>query len=155
MSEEQQEFAIVGLVFSAAVTVLCGAVGLGWQGDELLTALGIYPAGLGFVFWPALGYSLAGAKSDFGRGLCLGAVTGYDYWVVERLTAPGAGDPSLIERLWGGNKLGLTALAVLYVGGQLAVVLPKAWGRRRGTGPDNNGPDPPPTFTARRPPTGR
>jgi hypothetical protein len=131
LSEEQREFVKVGFVFSAALTLLC------WSGApeplrwEALGALGVYPLGLGFFFWPAVGYLLAGARSDFAASLCLGAVTFYDYWVAERLTASGDGAPALVERLWSGNKLGLAAVAALYVGGQLALVLPKAWEHRR------------------------
>jgi hypothetical protein len=51
--------------------------------------------------------------------------------VAEQLTATGDGAPALIERLWGANKLGLAAVAALYVGGQLAIVLPKVLERRR------------------------
>ena len=130
-SEEQLEFAKIGFVFSAALTILCGAVAPGREGEELFGALGIYPLGLGFLIWPAVGYLLAGARTDFGASACLCAVTLYDYWVLERLTAADAGAPALVERLWGANGLGLAAVAALYVGGQLAVVLPKAWERRR------------------------
>ena len=131
MSEEQLEFAKVGFVFSAALTLLCWPVAPDPQRWEFLGALGVYPFGLGFFFWPAVGYLLAGARSDFGASACLGAVTFYNYWVVERLTASDVGSPALVERLWGANKLGLAAVTALYVGGQLAVVLPKVWGRRR------------------------
>lgn len=97
-----------------------------------LLGLGVYP--LGLLVWPAVGYLLAGARSDFGASACLGAVTFYNYWVVERLTASEVGAPALIERLWGSNRLGLSAVAALYVGGQLAIVLPKVWElRRRGS----------------------
>ena len=130
-SEEQLEFTKIGFVFSAALTILCGAVAPGREGEELFGALGIYPLGLGFLIWPAVGYLLAGAGSDFAVSACLFAVTFYDYLVLERLTAPTDGEPALIERLWAGNKLGIGAVAVLYVCGQLAIVLPKAWGRRR------------------------
>ena len=135
MSEEQLDFVKVGFVFSAALTLLCWPVAQDPLRGDLLGALGVYPAGLGFFFWPALGYMLAGARSDFGVSACLGAVTFYDYWVAERLTASGAGEPALIERLWSGNKLGLAAVALLYVCGQLALVLPKAWERRRRRSP--------------------
>jgi hypothetical protein len=131
LSEEQLEFVKVGFVFSAALTLLCWPVAPDSQRWELLGAIGVYPLGLGFFFWPAVGYLLAGARSDFAASACLAAVTFYDYWVVERLTASEAGSPALIERLWGVNKLGLAAVAALYVGGQLAVVLPKVWERRR------------------------
>lgn len=131
LSEEQLEFVKVGFVFSAALTLLCWPIAPAPQRWELLGAIGVYPLGLGFFFWPAVGYLLAGARSDFGASACLAAVTFYDYWVVERLTASDAGAPALIERLWGGNRLGLAAVAALYVGGQLALVLPKAWERRR------------------------
>ena len=131
MNEEQLEFVKVGFVFSAALTILCGAVAPEGEGREVFDALGIYPAGFGFLIWPAVGYLLAGARSDFAASACLGAVTFYNYWVAERLTAPGDGAPALIERLWAGNRLGLTAVAALYVVGQLAVVLPKVWDRRR------------------------
>jgi hypothetical protein len=130
-SEEQLEFAKIGFVFSAALTILCGAVAPGGRGPEVFTALGLYPLGLGFLIWPAVGYLRAGARSHFGASACLGAVTVYNYWVVEQLTAAGAGAPALVERLWGANRLGLTALAVLYVGGQLALLLPKVRERRR------------------------
>lgn len=131
MNEEQLEFAKVGFVFSAALTILCGAVAPEGEGREVFAALGIYPAGLGFLIWPAVGYLLAGARTDFGASACLCAVTFYNYWVAERLTASEADGAALIERLWGGNKLGLTAVAALYVAGQLAVVLPKIRERRR------------------------
>ena len=131
MSEEQIDFVKVGFVFSAALTLLCWPVAPEPQRWEVLGALGVYPTGLGFLFWPAVGYLLAGARSGFASSACLGAVTFYNYWVVERLTAAGDGAPALIERLWGANKLGLAAVAALYVGGQLALVLPKAWERRR------------------------
>ncbi len=131
MSEEQLEFAKVGFVFSAALTILCWPIAPDPQRSEIFSALGIYPLGLGFLIWPAVGYLLAGARSDFGASACLGAVTVYNYWVAEQLTASEAGAPALIERLWGGNRLGLTAVAALYVGGQLALVLPKVWERRR------------------------
>lgn len=131
MSEEQLEFAKVGFVFSAALTILCGAIAPEGEGGEFFAALGIYPAGVGFLIWPAVGYLLAGARSDFGASACLGAVTLYNYWVAEQLTASGADGAALIERLWGGNRLGLTAVAALYVVGQLAVVLPKIRERRR------------------------
>ena len=131
MSEEQLEFAKVGLVFSAALTILCGAVAPDGRGSELFDALGIYPVGVGFLVWPAVGYLLAGARSHFGASACLGAVAFYNYWVAEQLVASEAGAPALIERLWGGNRLGLTALAALYVGGQLALLLPKVRERRR------------------------
>jgi hypothetical protein len=132
VNEEQLEFAKVGFVFSAALTILCGAVAPDGRGRELFAALGIYPAGVGFLIWPAAGYLLAGAKTDFGASACLGAVSLYNYWVAERLTSAGDGDaPALFERLWGGNRLGLAAVAALYVGGQAAVVLPKAFERRR------------------------
>lgn len=131
MSEEQLDFVKVGFVFSAALAVLCWPVApdpLRW---EILGAFGVYPLGLGLLFWPAVGYLLAGARSDFGASACLGAVTFYDYWVAERLTASVAGEPAIIERLWAGNRLGLVAVALLYVGGQLAIVLPKMRERRR------------------------
>lgn len=131
MSEEQRDFVKIGSVFSAALTILCGAIGSDWQRDEIYSALGISPLGLGFLIWPAVGYLLAGAKSDFGMSSCLSAVTFYNYWVAERLTDSGAGAPSLIERLWGGNKLGLSALVVFYVVGQIVIVLPKVRERHR------------------------
>ena len=74
------------------------------------------------------------ARSDFGWRACLGAVAFYNYWVAEQLTASEAGAPALVERLWAVNKLGLAAVAALYVGGQLALVLPQVWGRRRRPG---------------------
>jgi hypothetical protein len=135
LSEEQVEFAKVGFVFSAALTLLCWPVApepLRW---EVLGALGVYPVGVGFLFWPALGFMLAGARSDFAASACLGAVTFYDYWVAERLTTTDAGAVSLIERLWSGNKLGVAAVAALYVCGQLAIVLPKVWEHRRRRSP--------------------
>lgn len=131
MTEEQLEFAKVGFVFSAALTILCAAAAPAPLGPELFSALGIYPLGLGFLVWPAVGYLLAGARSDFAGASCLTAVTFYNYWVAERLTASDAGDLSLLGRLWDGNKLGLGVLAALYVGGQLAVVLPQARARGR------------------------
>lgn len=131
MSEEQLEFVKVGFVFSAALTLLCWPVAAGSQRWEVLGAIGVYPVGLGFFFWPAVGYVLAGARTDFAASACLAAVSLYDYWVVERLTADGDGSPALIERLWGANKLGLAAVAALYVCGQLAIVLPKILERRR------------------------
>lgn len=134
MSDEQLEFVKVGFVFSAALTLLCWPVAPDPQRWEVLGAIGVYPAGLGFFFWPAVGYLLAGARSDFGASACLGAVTFYNYWVVERLTTAEVGAPALFDRLWGTNKLGLAAVALLYVGGQLAIILPKVLerGRRRG-----------------------
>ena len=135
LSEEQIEFAKVGFVFSAALTLLCWPIAPEPLRGEVLGALGVYPLGLGFLFWPAVGYLLAGARSDFSASACLGAVTFYDYWVAERLTASGVGEPAVIERLWAGNKLGLAAVALLYVCGQLALVLPKAWERRRRRSP--------------------
>jgi hypothetical protein len=131
MSEEQREFVKIGFVFSAALTILCWPIAPDPQRWEIFSALGLYPLGLGFFFWPVVGYLLAGARSDFGASACLGAVAFYNYWVVEQLTAPGDGAPALIERLWGVNRLGLTAVAALYVCGQLAVVLPKVWERHR------------------------
>ncbi|HEX8557884.1 MAG TPA: hypothetical protein VF668_07290 [Pyrinomonadaceae bacterium] len=130
VTEEQLEFVKVGFVFSGALTILCAAAAPDPLGPELFSALGIYPLGLGFVVWPAVGYLLAGARSDFASASCLTAVTSYNYWVAGRLTASDAGDFSLLGRLWAGNKLGLAVLAALYVGGQLAVVLPQARGRR-------------------------
>jgi hypothetical protein len=135
LNEEQIEFAKVGFVFSAALTLLCWPVAPEPMRWEVLGAIGVYPLGLGFFFWPAVGCLLAGARSDFAASACLGAVTFYDYWVAERLTASGDGAPALLERLWAGNKLGLAAVAALYVGGQLALVLPKAWERRRRRAP--------------------
>ncbi len=131
MNEEQLEFVKVGFVFSAALTLLCWPVAAGAQRWEVLEAIGVYPVGLGFFFWPAVGYVLAGARSDFTASACLAAVTFYDYWVFERLVATDDGAPALIERLWSANKLGLAAVAVLYVCGQLVIVLPKMWERRR------------------------
>jgi hypothetical protein len=131
VSGEQREFATIGFVFSAVLSILSGAVATDPQGTEVFAALGIYPLGLGFLIWPAVGYLLAGARSDFGASACLCAVTFYNYWVAEQLMASESGAPALIERLWGGNKLGLTAVAALYVGGQLAIVLPKVRERRR------------------------
>ena len=131
MSEEQLEFVKVGFVFSAALTLLCWPIAPSPERGEIFSALGVYPVGFGFLFWPAVGYLLAGARSDFGASLCLGAVTFYDYWVAERLMASDGEVPFLFERLWAGNKLGLAFVAALYVCGQLALVLPKAWERRR------------------------
>ena len=131
MSEEQLEFAKVGFVFSAALAILCWPVAPGPLRGETFSAIGVYPFGVGLLFWPAVGYMLAGARSDFGWSACLGAVAFYNYWVAEQLTAAGDGGPALIERLWGSNKLGLAAVATLYVGGQLAIVLPKVRERRR------------------------
>ena len=131
LGEEQIEFAKVGFVFSAALTLLCWPIAPDPQRWEVLGAIGVYPLGLGFLFWPAVGYLLAGARSDFGASACLGAVAVYNYWVAEQLTAAGDGTPALVERLWGANKLGLAAVAALYVGGQLAIVLPKVLERRR------------------------
>lgn len=133
VNEEQLEFVKVGFVFSAALTLLCWPVAAGAQRWEVLGAIGVYPVGLGFFFWPAVGYMLAGARTDFGASACLAAVSFYDYWVVERLTAADDGGPALIERLWSANKLGLAAVAALYVCGQLVIVLPKFWERRRRT----------------------
>lgn len=135
LSEEQLEFVKVGFVFSAALTLLCWPIASDSQRWELLGALGVYPVGLGFFFWPAVGYLLAGARTDFGASACLGAVTFYNYWVAEQLTAAGDGAPALLERLWAANKLGLATVAALYVGGQLVLVLPKAWERRRRRSP--------------------
>jgi hypothetical protein len=131
LSDEQLEFVKVGFVFSAALTLLCWPVAPDPQRWEVLGAIGVYPLGLGFFFWPAVGYLLAGARSDFGASACLGAVTFYNYWVVERLTASELGAPALFERLWAGNRLGLMAVAALYVGGQLAMMLPIFCERRR------------------------
>jgi hypothetical protein len=125
VSEEQRDFVKVGFIFSAALVILCGVVGDDWQSDEIFKALGVYPFGLGFLVWPAAGYVLASARSNFGRSLCLTAVTFYDYWVFERLTAAGADGPSPIARLWSYNRLGLIALVAFYVCGQLVLVLPK------------------------------
>lgn len=124
------DFVKVGFVFSAALTLLCWPVVPDSQRWEILGALGVYPLGLGFFFWPAVGYLLAGARTGFASSACLGAVTFYNYWVAEQLTATGDGAPALIERLWGANKLGLAAVAALYVGGQLAILLPKVLERR-------------------------
>ncbi len=135
MSEEQLEFVKVGFVFSAALTLLCWPVAPESMRWEVFGALGVYPLGLGFFFWPAVGYLLAGARSDFAASACLGAVSLYDYWVAERLTSSDAGSPALIERLWAGNKLGLAAVAALYVCGQLAILLPKVSERRRRRAP--------------------
>jgi hypothetical protein len=135
LSEEQTEFVKVGFVFSAALTLLCWPVApesLRW---EVFGAIGVYPLGLGFFFWPAVGYLLAGARTDFAASACLGAVTFYNYWVAEQLTATDGGAPALIERLWDGNRLGLAAVAALYVCGQLAIVLPKVWERGRHRSP--------------------
>ena len=131
MIEEQRDFAGIGFVFSAALTILCSVIASDWRSDEILIAFGIYPLGLGFLFWPAVGYLLAGAKSYFGKSACLGAVAFHDYWVAGQLAASDAGVPSLIERLWGGNKLGLAFLAVFYIGGQLVIILPQVRGRHR------------------------
>lgn len=131
MSEEQTEFVKVGFVFSAALTLLCWPVAPESMRWEIFGALGMYPVGLGFFFWPAVGYLLAGARTNFTASACLGAVTFYNYWVAEQLTAADAGTPALIERLWVGNRLGLAAVAALYVGGQLAIILPKVLERRR------------------------
>lgn len=131
MSEEQLEFVKVGFVFSAALTLLCWPAAPEGMRLELFGALGVYPIGIGFLFWPLVGYLLAGARSDFGASACLAAVSFYDYWVVERLTSSEAGAPALFERLWTGNRLGLAAVAALYICGQLAVVLPQVWERRR------------------------
>jgi len=131
VSEEQRDFVKIGFVFSAALAILCWPVAQEPLRREIFSAIGVYPLGLGFFFWPAVGYLLAGARSDFGASACLGAVTFYNYWVVERLTASEVGTPALVERLWAGNRLGLTAVAALYVGGQLAMMLPKVWERRR------------------------
>ena len=136
MSEEQLEFTKIGFVFSAALMILCGAVAPAGQGSEIFDALGVYPLGLGFVIWPAVGYLLAGARTDFASSACLGAVAFYNYWVAEQLTASADGAPALLDRLWGGNRLGLSAVAVLYVGGQLFIVLPKVFDRRRGAPAD-------------------
>ena len=134
MSEEQLEFVKVGFVFSAALTLLCWPVAPDPLRLEILGALGVYPVGVGLLFWPAVGYLLAGARTDFGASACLGAVAFYNYWVAERLTASEAGAPALVERLWGSNRLGLAAVAALYVGGQLAIVLPKMRESRRRRG---------------------
>jgi hypothetical protein len=135
LNEEQVEFVKVGFVFSAALTLLCWSAAPDPLRREALGAIGVYPLGLGFFFWPAVGYLLAGARSDFAASACLGAVTFYDYWVADRLTTSWDGAPALLGRLWAGNKLGLAAVAALYVGGQLALVLPKAWERRRRRSP--------------------
>ena len=131
MNEEQREFTKIGFVFSAALAIMCWPIAPEPLRGEIFSALGVYPLGLGFFFWPAVGYLLAGARSDFGASACLGAVTFYNYWVAEQLTATADGAPALIERLWGANKLGLAAVAALYVGGQLALLLPKVRERRR------------------------
>lgn len=131
MSEEQLDFTKVGFVFSAALAVLCWPIAPDPLRGEIFFSLGVYPLGLGLIIWPAVGYLLAGARSNFARSACLGAVTFYNYWVVEQLTAAGDGSPALVERLWGVNRLGLTAVAALYVGGQLALLLPQVWERRR------------------------
>jgi len=131
LSEEQSEFVKVGFVFSAALTILCGAAAPKGPGSEIFDALGIYPVGVGFLIWPAVGYLLASARTDFAASVCFGTVAFYNYWVAERLLASESGSPTLIERLWGGNRLGLAAVAALYVGGQLALLLPKMRGRRR------------------------
>ncbi|MFL6253396.1 MAG: hypothetical protein ACJ74T_00085 [Pyrinomonadaceae bacterium] len=131
MSEEQREFVKLGFVFSAALVILCWPIAPNPQRGEIFSALGVYPLGLGFLIWPAVGYLLAGARSDFGASACLGAVSFYNYWVVERLMTSEAGSPALVERLWAGNKLGLTVVAALYMGGQLVLVLPQVWERRR------------------------
>jgi hypothetical protein len=131
VTEEQREFAKIGFVFSAALAILCWPIAVGPQRGEIFAALGIYPLGFGFLIWPAVGYLLAGARSEFGASACLSAVTFYNYWVAERLTASEAGASALIEQLWGRNRLGLAAVAALYVGGQLVVVLPKMLERRR------------------------
>ena len=131
MSEEQTEFVKVGFVFSAALTLLCWPVAPESMRWEVFGAIGVYPLGLGFFFWPVVGYLLAGARTDFAASACLGAVSFYNYWVAERLAASEGGAPALAERLWVGNKLGFATVALLFVGGQLALVLPKAWERRR------------------------
>ena len=131
MNEEQSEFVKVGFVFSAALTILCGAAAPAGSGSEIFDALGIYPVGVGFLIWPAVGYLLASARTDFAASVCFGTVAFYNYWVAERLLASEPGSPALIERLWGANRLGLAAVALLYVGGQLALLLPKMRGRRR------------------------
>jgi hypothetical protein len=131
LSEEQLDFVKVGFVFSAALALLCWSVAPYTLRLETFAALGVYPLGLGLLFWPAAGYLLTAARSDFGRSACLGAVAFYNYWVAEQLTASGDGSPALIERLWGSNRLGLAVVAALYVGGQLALVLPQVWERRR------------------------
>ena len=131
MSEEQRDFVKVGFVFSAALALLCWSVAPYTLRLETFSALGVYPLGLGLLIWPLVGYLLAGARSDFTASACFGAVAFYNYWVVEQLTASEAGAPALIERLWGGNSLGLAVVAALYVCGQLALVLPHVCERRR------------------------
>jgi hypothetical protein len=131
LNEEQSEFVKVGFVFSAALTILCGAAAPTGPGSEIFDALGIYPVGVGFLIWPAVGYLLASARTDFAASVCFGTVAFYNYWVAERLMTSEGSAPTLIERLWGANRLGLAAVAALYVGGQLALLLPKMRGRRR------------------------
>jgi hypothetical protein len=131
VSEEQRDFVKIGFVFSAALAIMCWPVALGAERWEVFSAIGVYPFGLGLLFWPAVGYLLAGARSDFGWSACLGAVAFYNYWVAEQLTAAGDEGTALIERLWGSNRLGLAAVGALYVGGQLAMLVPKVRERRR------------------------
>jgi hypothetical protein len=131
LSEEQTEFVKVGFVFSAALTLLCFPAAPESMRWEVFGALGLYPVGVGFFIWPAVGYLLAGARTNFAASACLGTVTFYNYWVAERLTASEAGAPALFERLWASNKLGLAAVAALYVCGQLAIILPKVLERQR------------------------
>lgn len=130
MSEEQRDFVKIGFVFSAALAILCWPVAQEPLRGEIFSAIGVYPLGVGLLFWPAVGYLLAGARSDFVWSACLGSIAFYNYWVAEQLTIPVDGAPALIERLWGSNKLGLAAVAALYVGGQLAIMLPMLWDRR-------------------------
>jgi hypothetical protein len=91
VTEEQLEFAKIGFVFSAALTILCWPVAAAPQRGEIFAALGIYPLGFGFLIWPAVGYLLAGARSDFGASACLVAVTFYNYWVARGSLPPPKG----------------------------------------------------------------
>lgn len=122
MSQRRQDLTKLGFVYAAILLVLSGIVADDWQSVSLFSLLGIYPYGIGLIFWPITGYMLAEPETFFERYLSLSAVLLYDFGVIYKLISYEGDEAAFFERVWRNNQLGLLFLTAFYLLGQLLIV---------------------------------
>ncbi|HEY0319834.1 MAG TPA: hypothetical protein VGC66_02570 [Pyrinomonadaceae bacterium] len=122
MNKKQQDFIKIGFVYAVILLVFAGIVSDEWRSDGLFNTLGIYPYGLGIIFWPLLGYLFPRIESLFDKYLLVSAIALYDFSAVYKFMSSDAEEMAFFERVWRMNKLGILVLAAFYLGGQLFMV---------------------------------
>ncbi len=123
MSEDQKDFTKLGIVYASILIIFCNVIAVDWQSDQIFYVVGIYPYGLGVIYWPVVGY-LLGSRSlhrfRFLRQGCLSVSAFYTYNVVGNVVSDGGGE-DFVWQLWRQSALQAVLLVAYLLSGQVTV----------------------------------